>query len=184
MVLPLAVPRPSWAIGPTAAAAAIPPAWDETYYATLDCYGGLLESSVVKSVRTRGLTSLTDYGTYDQVVNLTDSRTAAVEAGQVSFDLSGDVPEKFYFECKTSQPYEDFPWRLSLDYALNGVPTPAEQLAGRSGLVEITLNAVPNPAASDYSRNNLVLTAVSIFNADDILSLEAPGAQVDRKSVV
>ena len=142
-----------------AAAAAIPPAWDETYYATLDCYGGLLESSVVKSVRTRGLTSLTDYGTYDQVVNLTDSRTAAVEAGQVSFDLSGDVPEKFYFECKTSQPYEDFPWRLSLDYALNGVPTPAEQLAGRSGLVEITLNAVPNPAASDYSRNNLVLTA-------------------------
>ena len=161
-----------------AAAAAIPPAWDETYYATLDCYGGLLDSSVVKSCRTRGLTTLTDYGTYEEVVNLTDSRPAAVEVGQVTFDLSGEAPEKFYFECKTSQPYEDFPWRLSLSYALNGVPTPAESLAGRSGLVEITLDAVPNLSASDYSRNNLVLTAVSLFNADDILSLEAPGAQV------
>ncbi len=161
-----------------AAAAAIPPACDETYYATLDSYGGLLDSSVVKSVRTRGVDALTDYGSYQEVVNLTDSREAQVDGGKVTFDLTGDVPDKFYFECKTTQPYEDFPWKLSMSYTLNGVPTPAEQLAGRSGMVSIELDAVPNQAANEYARNNLVLTAASLFNADDILSLEAPGAQV------
>ena len=42
------------------------------------------------------------------------------------------------------------------------------------------LDVLPNPAAPAYSRNNLVLTAATAFNADDILSLEAPGAEVQR----
>lgn len=163
---------------PALAAEPIAPSCDETYYATLDYYGALLDSSVVKTFHTHGNAILTDYGTYDQVTNLTDSRPASVTDGKVAFDLTGDVPDKFYFEGKTAQPYEDFPWSLSLTYTLNGVPTPAEQLAGEKGVVEITLHAAPNPAASEYSRNNLVLTAVSMFNGDDILSLEAPGAQV------
>ena len=61
---------------------------------------------------------------------------------------------------------------------MNGVPMAAEELAGKSGVAEITLDAVPNSAASEYNRNNLVLIASSVFNGDDILSLEAPGAQV------
>ncbi len=161
-----------------AAAAELSPTSDETYYATLDYYGTLTDSSVVKSIRTFGTPVLKDYGVYDEVVNLTDSRAASAAGGEVTFDLTGDVPENFYFEGKTARPYEQFPWKLSLSYALNGVPARAEDLAGQKGVVEITLNAVPNPAASEYSRNNLVLTAMSVFNGDDILSLEAPGAQV------
>lgn len=162
----------------SARAEAIAPAYDETYYATLDYYGALQESSVVKTYRTFGTGSITDYGSYDEVINLTDGRLPTLQDGSVTFELGKDVPEYFYFEGKTAQPYEDFPWNLSLSYRLNGVPTPAEELAGRNGLIEIVLDVFPNPAASDYSRNNLVLTALSIFNADDILSLEAPGAQV------
>jgi putative membrane protein len=151
---------------------------DETYYATLDYYGGLMDSSVVKSVRTFGNATLTDYGSYDEVTNLTDDREAVVSGDKVSFDLTGNVPDKFYFEAKTAQPYTDFPWTLSLSYTLNGLPAKAEELAGQQGVVEINLDAVPNLAASEYSRNNLVLTAMSMFNGDEILSLEAPGAQV------
>ncbi len=163
---------------PVLAAEKISPACDETYYATLDYYGSLMESSVVKSYRTFGSSTITDYGVYDAVNNLTDGRTAAVENGKVTFNLTGNVPDRFYFEGKTSRPYEELPWRLSLSYKLNGVPMAAEQLAGKCGVVEITLDVLPNPEASEYSRNNLVLTASSIFNCDDILSLEAPGAQV------
>lgn len=160
------------------AAEPIAPYCDETYYATLDYYGDLLESSVVKSYRTHGNAKITDYGVYDSVTNLNDSRAATVADGKVEFDLTGDVPEHFYFEGKTAQPYTDFPWKVSLSYKMNGVPMAAEELAGKSGVAEITLNAVPNTAASEYSRNNLVLIASSMFNSDDILSLEAPGAQV------
>lgn len=160
------------------AADQITPTCDEAYYATLDYYGGLKESSVVKTYRTYGNTSITDYGTYDKITNLTDSRTPSVSGGKVSFDLSGDVPDKLYFEGTSTQPFTDFPWTISMSYALNGVPTTAEELVGKTGVVDITFNAIPNENASEYSRNNLVLTAASVFNGDDIVSLEAPGAQV------
>ena len=161
-----------------ARAANLSPTSDETYYATLDYYGGLMDSSVVKSIRTFGNSTISDYGVYDEVINLTDSRAGTLSAEGVTFDLSGNVPDKFYFEGKTTQPYAQFPWFVSLSYELNGLPIQAEDLAGQRGVVEITLDALPKRTASDYSKNNLVLTAVSMFNGDDILSLEAPGAQV------
>lgn len=65
-----------------------------------------------------------------------------------------------------------------MSYTLNGVPTKAEDLAGQAGVVEIRLDIVPNGQASEYARNNYTLEAMAIFNQDDILSLEAPGAQV------
>ncbi len=163
---------------PVPGGGALPATHDETFYATLDYYGGILDSSVVKSYKTAGNTAITDYGVYDQINNLTDDSAPSVGDGSVTFQLGGDAPSRFYFEGKTAKPLEEFPWTLSLSYALNGVPTKAEDLAGKGGLVEITLDALPNTAASEYLRNNLVLSAVSMFNGDDILSLEAEGAQV------
>lgn len=157
---------------------AIAPIYDEAFYALLDYYGNITEGSVVKSYHTNGNTKITDYGVYNEVINLTDDREPQVSDGAVTFDLSGDTPERFYFEGKTTQPFEDLPWNISISYRLNGVPTPADQLAGKTGLVEINMDVVPNPSASEYNRNNLVLAATAIFNADDILSLEAEGAQV------
>ena len=154
------------------------PDFDEAYYATLDYYGGLLDSSVVKSYITGGSDTIVDYGTYDEIINLTDDRQPAVDGGKLTFDFQDGAPSRFYFEGKTARPYQALPWRISLSYRLNGVETPAEKLAGAGGLIEINLDVLPNLSASKYSRNNLVLTAAAAFNADDILSLEAPGAEV------
>lgn len=156
----------------------IPSSCDEAYYATLDYYGQLTEGGVVKSYVTNGSSKITDYGNYDDVINLTDNRQPTRSDGMVTFDLSGDTPQRFYFEGKTAQPFENLPWTISLSYTLNGVPTPADQLAGKTGEMEIHLDVAPNSSASDYSRDNLILTATTAFHADDILSLEAPGAQV------
>ena len=54
-------------VSPVLAAEGRTPACDETYYATLDYYGALLESSVVKTYHTLGQHTLTDYGSYDSV---------------------------------------------------------------------------------------------------------------------
>lgn len=166
------------AIVPAASAASLPSSYTETYYATLDYYGGLSEGSVVKSYRTNGNASVTDFGVYDEITNLTDHRQPQVEGKAVTFDLTGDVPERFYFEGKTSQPFEELPWSISVSYKHNGAPALAEELGGKSGLFEIDLDVLPNPQASEYSQNNLVLTAATAFNDDDLISLEAPGAQV------
>lgn len=153
--------------------------YDEAYYAMTDYYGNLTDGSVVKSYRTNGIATVTDYGDYDEVINLTDGTAPSQTGGKTVFQLDeSDLPNTFYFEGKTAKPFAQLPWTLSVSYTLNGVPTKAENLAGKTGVVEINLDAVPNEGASEYARNNYTLEAMAVFNQDDILSLEAPGAQV------
>ena len=153
--------------------------YDEAYYAMTDYYGNLTDGSVVKSYRTNGIATLTDYGDYDEIINLTDGTVPAQNGGKTTFRLDEKtLPGTFYFEGKTAKPFQQLPWTISMSYTLNGVPTKAEDLAGQAGVVEIRLDIVPNERASEYARNNYTLEAMAIFNQDDILSLEAPGAQV------
>ena len=180
--LSLAVMLAAGCVMPAAAAEPIgdgvTPTFDEAYYATLDYYGNLLDGSVVKSYTLNGAASITDYGTYDAVNNLSDGTAPSVTGGKTVFDFGTEPPQHFYFEGKTTQPYETLPWTISMSYRLNGVPTRAEDLAGKTGMVEIDLNFVPNEAASDYAKHNYTLEAMAVFNQDDILSLKAEGAQV------
>ena len=155
----------------------VAPTYDEAYYATLDYYGNLTDGSVVKSYALNGATGFTDYGVYDEVVNLTDGTAATLGDGAAAFQFS-QAPSRFYFEGKTKAPFQSLPWTISLRYTLNGVPIQAEELAGKTGVVEIMLDLAPNPQASGYARYNYTLEAMALFNQDDILSLEAPGAQV------
>ena len=157
----------------------VAPTYDEAYYATLDYYGNLTEGSVVKSYALNGATAFTDYGTYDEVVNLTDGTVPTEKDDVTTFDFSKTTaPSHFYFEGKTAAPFAALPWTIALSYTLNGVPTKAEDLAGKTGVVNIYLDIIPNEAASDYAKNNYTLEAMALFNQDDILSLKAKGAQV------
>lgn len=156
----------------------VSPTCDEAYYATMDYYGNLTEGSVVKSYAMNGVNKLTDYGTYDEINNLTDGTVPKTVDGKTVFDFGGSVPNHFYFEGKTTKPFEKLPWKISMSYKLNGVPAKAEDLAGKVGVVDIDLDFVPNEKAGKYAKNNYTLEAMAIFNQDDILSLEAEGAQV------
>ena len=180
LALALAALTVGGCVVPAAAApidSGVTPTYDEAYYATLDYYGNLLEGSVVKSYALNGADQLTDYGVYDEVVNLTDATPAALEQGSAAFQF-GQAPSHFYFEGKTKQPFQNLPWTVTLRYTLNGVPVRAEELAGQKGVVEILLDLVPNQGAGSYARYNYTLEAMALFNEDDILSLEAEGAQV------
>lgn len=180
LLLAAAVPMsvvPVWAAEPIGNG--VTPTYDEAYYATLDYYGNLTEGSVVKSYALNGVTTLTDYGVYDEVVNLTDGTLPTSRDGVTTFQFDeSNTPSHFYFEGKTTAPFTALPWTISMSYLLNGVPTKAEDLAGKTGVVDINLDIVPNEAASDYAKNNYTLEAMALFNQDDILSLKADGAQV------
>ena len=134
-VLSVTLTLPAGAVEPIGSG--VTPTYDEAYYATLDYYGNLLEASVVKSYALNGTDSLTDYGVYDEVVNLTDGSAPVRGEDRTSFRFDGGAPDHFYFEGKTRQPFQELPWTLSLRYTLNGVPTQAEDLAGQRGVVEI-----------------------------------------------
>ena len=152
--------------------------YDEAYYVNLDYYGNLKDASMVKSYIRNGVDTIRDYGEYEAINNLTDGKAPAEEDGAHVFRFGADDPNHFYFEGKTEKPFEDLPWTISVSYKLNGVPVEAQDLAGKTGMVEIDVDALPSESASEYAKNNYTLEVMGLFNQDDILSLNAPGAQV------
>lgn len=164
---------------PLALAAAPQPATDEAVYVNLDEYGALSDMRVVKSVTLNGATSLSDYGSYSEVNNLTSHDEPQLRTDGVDFTLNDVTGSRFYYECVPSDPTAlQMPWTFDVSYKLDGVPAKAEDLAGVSGLVEITIHAIPNPAADEYYRNNMTLMVATGANMDETKSLEAPGAQI------
>lgn len=157
------------------------PVCDEAMYVTMDPYGNIKETSVVKSYDLHGADKIVDYGTYSEINNMSDYTSPVIEDGRVTFALE-NIPEngRFYFEGKTDpeQAAKELPWNLSVSYKLNGVEKNMEDLIHEKGMVEIFVDAVPNPNASEYYRNNMTLEIAIAVDMEKNLSLEAPGAQV------
>ncbi len=159
-------------------AAAPAPTVDEALYINLDAYGAYQESSVVKSYSPNGNATLTDHGTYTDIINKTNYVKPQVDGDKVTFQFDkDDIPNRFYFEGKTKDLPVQLPWSFDISYQLNGAPTASEKLAGANGMVEIAIHAEPNTEASDYFKNNMILTIGAIVDADKVTGVKAPGAQ-------
>ena len=152
---------------------------DESVYINLDYYGSVEEVNIVKGCMLNGNTTIVDYGDYEEVVNMSNLAVPAVEEGKVTWDLSGQEKERFYYSCKTDQPAQELPWNLDVTYRLNGQECDAASLAGASGMVTMLIEVSPNQKAPDYYRNNMILTVATLVDMDkDNYSLEAPGSQL------
>lgn len=160
---------------------------DEAVYVNLDYYGKTENMSLVKSCSLNGNSTFTDYGSYDNVTNMSNEIKPSVSDGSVSWKLTGN-DERFYYECKPKSGTVALPWSFDVSYKLNGTPINADKLAGVSGLVEINIKAVPNKKVNEYIKNNMVLTVETLVDMTDTTSVEAPGAQLqavgNRKAVV
>ena len=154
---------------------------DEAMYVTMDAYGNITETSVVKSYDLHGARVVVDHGTYSRVNNMTDYGVPLTDGDQVTFTFD-EAPknDRFYFEgiLDPEEVKEELPWDISVSYKLNGVEREIEELSHEKGLVEISVDAVPNKNAREYYRNNMSLEIVSLVDMDKNLSVEAPGAQI------
>lgn len=151
--------------------------YDEAMYVNLNYYGTPEETSVVKSYSMNGTNTITDYGTYDKITNMSDYTKPKVENGKVTFDFGKSVPDRFYFEGKNNSLSKNLPWSIDVSYSLNGAPTSADKLAGKSGLVKISMDVTPNKKTSQYEQNNFLLEATCAVDADKN-TLSADGAQI------
>lgn len=152
---------------------------DESVYVNLDYYGGVDEVNIVKGCMLNGNMEVVDYGDYNDVINMSNGAVPTLESGKVTWDLSGENDDRFYFECKTDTLTQELPWHLDVTYKLNGKECKAEELAGASGMVTMLVDAAPNPKAPEYYKNNMILTVATLVDMnDDNYSLEAPGSQL------
>lgn len=150
---------------------------DEAVYVNLDYYGKLSDISVVKSSSLNQNSEFIDYGGYESVTNMTNYAQPVITEEGVSWKLD-EVPERFYYECKPKEGTIQIPWTFDISYKLDGVPKKAEELAGASGLIEITIEAIPNENVDDYYKNNMLLQMATMVNMEDNFSLDAPGSQL------
>ena len=150
---------------------------DETMYVNLDFYGKKTNVSVVKGCTTNGVSSFTDYGNYEKVVNMTDNRQPVTSGDEVTWEFEGEN-KRFYYEGVMNPDQVELPWTFDVSYKLNGMEKRAEELAGASGLIEIHVTAEPNELADEYYKNNMILSVVVPVDMSKCYSVDAPGAQV------
>ena len=119
-------------LGPAAALAADK---TEIVYANLRSGGDLDSLYVVNRFEAERAESLTDYGAYRQVTNLTDSSPLRMSGDSVTLS----VPEGTLFY--QGEPVRStLPWQFQAAYYLDGASMRAEELGGKSGLLEMIIS--------------------------------------------
>ena len=153
---------------------------DETMYVNLDYYGRVDKINVVKGVGLNGQTEFTDYGTYENVINMSNSIEPVLGDGMVTWQLPEDQRGRFYFKCAVDKGMMVLPWDFDVSYKLNGVPMDGDKLAGASGLIEINVKAESNDNAGEYYRNNMMLMVAVPVDMSKCYSVEAEGSQTQN----
>lgn len=150
---------------------------DESVYVTMDYYGKITDTSIVKGCDLNKNYQFVDYGNYSKVMNMSTNDEPKLYNDRVEWDLPEETG-RFYFECVPKDIEHALPWSVDVSYSLNGIPVRAEELAGASGLIQVDIKAKPNEEAGEYYRHNMMLTAITLVDMEDVRSFRADGAQM------
>ncbi len=94
-----------------------------------------------------------DYGSYEQITNLTNEAEPVIRDGQISWSLLTGA-EGFYYRGTLLQA--EPPFLFGVQYFIDGTPVKPEDMAGRAGHVRIVLSVMPNP------KNTVILGTIPV----------------------
>lgn len=144
---------------------------DEVVYATLTPTGALEGVYVVNILDVSQAGTVTDYGSYSALRNLTDLSEIDQEGGKLTIS----APQgKFYYQG--NQPEAALPWNLSVAYLLDGKETAPEALVGKSGRLEIRIKTSQNAQVDPVFYENYMLQISLTLDSATCTNLEAPNA--------
>ncbi|MCB6992212.1 hypothetical protein LI177_01695 [bacterium 210820-DFI.6.37] len=124
----------------------------ENIYARLSGDGSVKEIYAVNDFELKKDASITDYGTYSEVKNLTDLTPLSQESDRTSFSAKKG---SFYYQGRL--PDAELPWLFSIKYKLDGKSVSPEQLAGKSGALSMELSVKKNPEGAELFYKNYVM---------------------------
>lgn len=124
----------------------------EVVYAALDNVGSDKSTYVVNVFEGNEQKSIQDFGSYDQVTNLTDTS----QITQLSDSVVFTMPEG-EFSYQGSLPNAQLPWNISVKYFLDGQEIAPNDLAGKSGHLELMITTTQNTSVDPrYFENYLM----------------------------
>ncbi|MGD6853948.1 YhgE/Pip domain-containing protein [Bacillus infantis] len=143
---------------------------DEVVYAKLSPAGENEEVYVVNILNIEEPGEVTDFGPYTNLKNLTD--LSPIEKSESAVNVTAEEEGKFYYQGDLNAGA--LPWNVSITYTLDGQETAPEELAGKSGHVEIGIQTSRNESAEASFFENYLLQISFPLNGEKFSNIEAP----------
>ncbi len=146
---------------------------EEVVYATLTAGGDVERVYVVNTLDVEQAGTVTDYGRYKTIKNL----TTVEKINQEGQSISVEAPEgKFYYQGNLDSSTE-LPWDVNVSYKLDGQSVESSELAGASEKVEMTITTKKNPNVDPtFYENYLLQVSVTLLNTYQ--NIESTGGMV------
>lgn len=148
----------------------IPSPKEEAVYGILD-HDGSVGSLYVVNIFNGG--SITDYGSYSGVRNLTSSEKLIIEGDRISINTSA---KKFYYQGNLEQ--KELPWDIDIKYYLDDRHISGSELAGKSGRLKILMSVKQNDKANSVFYNNYALQISLTLNSRLCSNIETTDAVI------
>nr|MDY4971547.1 hypothetical protein [Lachnospiraceae bacterium] len=141
---------------------------EEVIYINLDAAGSVKD---IYAVNIFGKGSVVDYGDYSSVemLNTTDEMNRNGE--EISFTTDSD---RVYYKGKMNST--EIPWKISICYMLDGREYESEDLAGKSGKLQIRFQVTENKAYKGGFFDHYALQASFTLDTEKCTGIEASGA--------
>lgn len=146
---------------------------NENVYVRLSSDGGVTGTYVVNSYTLETAGTVTDYGDYSSVENLTDLGKLKVSGDKITFSADKGT---FYYQGDMEDA--QLPWLIAISYKLDGKAVKPEELAGMSGDLEMIIDTKQNPEAdSRYYENYLQQISLTLAG-DKAQNIVAEGGAI------
>ena len=146
----------------------------ETIYVSLSHEGKVERMSVVNYFN-KGSEEIIDYGAFTEIVNLSNKAEPWVQDDLVRFLLNEEDSKKpFFYEGVLGDI--PLPWTIRMTYLLNGEPLSAEELAGRSGDLTMSIHIRQNSDADQWFGERYLLQLQVPLWLDKVSNVYAPQA--------
>lgn len=144
---------------------------EEVIYGMLAGNGSVREAYVVNIFDEPGV--VIDYGDYASVKNMTSNEEVRLNGKQVVIENTEDT---LYYEGILNN--NELPWDISIQYFIDGVEYSAEELAGKSGALEIALNIAENAKANPFFFENYGVQATVVLDTEKAKNIVAEDATI------
>ncbi|HLR51982.1 MAG TPA: YhgE/Pip domain-containing protein [Candidatus Avamphibacillus sp.] len=142
---------------------------DEVIYGNMDANGNINNMYVVNSFHITEPGEIIDYGDYTTVRNLTDLSDIKQTGNEVHFQAE---EEEFYFQGELKN--QALPWDIEITYLLDGIEVNADELAGKSGDLEIQITTSANETVDPLFFENYLLQISMTLDPEIFSNIHAP----------
>ena len=147
-----------------------PSAKEEVIYAMADASGKVTD---IEAVNIFAGGDIVDYGDYSAVKPLNTSDTITQNGDQITFSSSAD---KVYYQGTMKNAA--LPWNISIRYYLDGKEYAPQDVAGKSGALEIRFSVTKNESCSGSFYDDYALQASFTLDTERCRNIVSSGATV------